>query len=204
MKKKWTWKTWLMASLLMLLFVVAGVGVVVGVVTHTEPGLAHPENSWDHTPITVTCRGYVPADDEACRVARATVSTLNSRLGLNLLLWVPMGTWRAMNGMAEGDIHITMRAPVSEGLCSAPGECFELTGTQNTYTSCTMQTMNASGAGDLEGLTVYHGLGHCLGLAHDDYQQSIMQPMQRRTHDRDFPPWISDFDQSLLRGKYGR
>lgn len=197
--KKWTWSTWLMAGGVAALFVVAGVLVVVGVVTHTEQGLTHPGNSWGHIPLTVTCQGYVAAEDDACDAAENAAEVVNHRLGFGMLLWIPVDTWADEEG---GDIHITMRAPTGDGICMHPGECFELSGNGTTYDACTIHSMNASGGGDLEWLTVYHGIGHCLGLAHDDFEQSIMRPVQRATQPRRLPPWITDFDRALLRGKY--
>lgn len=199
--KSWGWKNWLMFGVLVTLFVVAGVLVIVGVVTHEEPGFASPENSWGHTPLSVTCQGYVDADDDACSVVEDVVGVVNSRLDFNMLVWTEADPGET------GDIHFTMNAPVevgSDGPCGAPGECFELTGTSHdsTYTRCMVQTMNVAGGGDLQWLVTYHGVGHCLGLAHDDYDQSIMRPTQRPTPDRALPPWISDYDRGLLRDRY--
>jgi len=195
---KWTWKTWLMAGIIGALFVTAGVLVAVGVATHTEPGLSNPDARWDHTPLTVACHPYAGEEPDVCDVARGAVEVVNGRLGFAML------EWRGRH-VGHSDIEVTMRAPVevgSDGPCGAPGECFELEGSAGTYDSCAVRTMNVSGAGDLEWLVAYHGLGHCLGLAHDDYEQSIMRPVQRPTPDRTIPPWISDFDRRLLRDLY--
>jgi predicted Zn-dependent protease len=70
------------------------------------------------------------------------------------------------------------------------------------YEECEVWTMNVVGPNDLEWLTTYHEMGHCLGLAHDDYEQSIMHPVQRPTADATIPPWISDYDRDLLRERY--
>ena len=195
--KNWTWKRWVSMGVFSVIFLAAITLLVIGIVTHEEPGFSNPEAQWV-SPVTVTCAGYVPEEDEACDVAEDVVGVVNSRLGFEMLRWDPTNV--------GGSIHITMRAPVEvggSGPCGQPGECFELRGSGDTYTECRMQTMNASGgAGNLEWLTVYHGLGHCLGLAHDDYKQSIMYPVQEATPDRTIPSWISDWDRKLLRERY--
>lgn len=201
--KHWTWKTWLTLGIVVVLGVVALVLVIVGVVTHEEPGFTNPENRWDHVPLSVSCAGYVPADDEACETVEDVVSTINRRLGFVMLDYVP--TPVVVEGQETAEIHVRMRTPVEvgdDGPCGAPGECFELTGSDGVYDECQVRTMNASGPNDLEWLVVYHGIGHCLGLAHDDFEISIMRPVQRPTPDRTLPPWITDFDRSILRERY--
>lgn len=188
-------KSWkFMAIILAVLAVVSIAGVIYGVVTHTEPGLANPDRRWDHTPLTVSCHNYI-SGDEGCDAVFAAIDTVNARLGFQMLA--------RTDGSA--DVVWTARAPVTVGdeTCGHPGECFVLTGTGSTYTHCEAQSMNVAGGGDLELLVAYHGFGHCLGLAHDDFEQSIMRPVQRPTPDRTIPPWISDFDRELLRGIYG-
>lgn len=188
-------KSWkFMAIIVAVLCVVAVAGVIYGVVTHEEPGLTSPENSWNHIPLTVGCRTYAGGPDR-CDVAANAISTVNTRLGFTMLDY---------RGTLAGDIYITMSAPVEvgDGVCSEPGECFELTGTGTTYAHCDVRVMNVAGGGDLEWLVTYHGLGHCLGLAHDDFELSIMRPVQRPTPDGVIPPWISDYDRGLLRSLY--
>jgi len=57
-------------------------------------------------------------------------------------------------------------------------------------------------AGELLNLTIHHELGHCLGLAHDDFEQSIMRREQSPTPWGQLPPWISDDDRALVRSLY--
>ncbi len=188
-------KSWkFMAIILGVLAAAALAGVIYGVVTHTEPGFSDRTKRWDHKPLTVSCRNYV-SGDEGCDAVGSAVDAVNSRLGFTMLIRTEQ----------DADIEVVVRAPVDVGdeVCGQPGECFELTGSGDTYTHCEMRSMNVAGGGDLEWLVAYHGLGHCLGLAHDDYEQSIMRPVQRPTPDRTIPPWISDFDRELLRGVYG-
>ena len=200
--RKWGWKTWTMAGVFAAIFVTAAVLLVIGISTHTEPGLVTPSNRWDHVPLTVSCTEYASeiAEPEVCDVVRDATSVVNSRLGFTMLAY-------EVGGDSTVDIVVTMNAPVEvggSGPCSEPGECFVLTGTGMVYDHCEMQTMNVAGGGDLQWLATYHGFGHCLGLAHDEYEQSIMRPVQSATPDRTIPPWISDWDRELLRGKYGQ
>ncbi len=195
--KNWGWKNWTMAVLMGLIFVVAGAGVTYGVLAHKEPGFAHEENRWDHVPLVVACSGYTPADQGSCNTTEHVVGVINHRLGFEMLQY--------HDSMVNPDIAVTMNAPVdveSAGPCDQPGECFELTGSGATYDHCDMQTMNVAGGGDLQLLVVYHGFGHCLGLAHDDHEVSIMRPTQRVTPDRTIPPWFSDYDRGQLRDRY--
>lgn len=172
--------------------------VIVGVTTHEEAGFANSNARWGRVPLTVACAGYTPADNPACETVGDVVGVLNHRLGFEMLVV----------GEEPADLAVTMRAPVEVGgdRCDEPGECYVLTGSAGMYTRCEVQTMNVSGVGDLEWLVVYHGLGHCMGLAHDDVglgSNNIMKPIQRPTPDGVIPPWISDSDRALLRERYG-
>lgn len=189
--------TW---SLFGVLCVVSVVLVIVGRATHEEPGFTNEANRWDHTPLTVSCSGYVPEEDESCSIARSALRAVNARLGFDML------EWTGVDYTTDTDIHVVMRAPVEVGGDSRdePGGHFELRGRAGVYEECKLWTMNVSGQGDIEWLTIYHELGHCMGLAHDDYELSIMRPEQRETPSGVIPPWISDFDKSLLRERYNR
>lgn len=188
-------KSWkFMALIVAVLAVVAIAGVIFGVATHEEPGLSNPEARWDHAPLTVRCTGYSEGF-EGCDAVLSAMDTLNARLGFSML---------SATTDDEADIVVVARAPVEIGhdTCGAPGECFELTGSANIYQHCDIRTMNVVGVGDLEWLVSYHGLGHCIGLAHDDFELSIMRPVQSATPDGSLPPWLSDHDRRLLRDLY--
>ena len=184
-------------KILTVAFVVFACGVIAlviyGVTTHTEPGLSAQSNAWASVPLSVSCASYGPDDPgEACSVVRAAIAMVNTRLGFTMLV---------LSGGAEADVNVTMRAPVEVGH-DEPGGAYDLIGRGDVYTNCEVRIMNVSAAGDLELLTVYHELGHCLGLAHDEYETSIMRPIQSPTPTGAIPPWISDWDRELLRGKY--
>lgn len=198
--KKWGWKTWAMFGAVAAIFVAATVFLIIGITTHTEPGLTNPGNEWGTVPLLVSCEVYAVTNreetDDTCNTVWDVVGTINHRLGFQIL---------SENGDVGGHIHVRMRAPIEVGEAQrdTPGGHFELAGADGWYHHCDVWTMNVNGgASDLEWLTVYHELGHCLGLAHDDHEQSIMRPVQSATSDRTIPPRISDWDRELLRGKY--
>lgn len=187
------WKKWIAFAVIVALSVAALVLVIVGVVLHDEPGLANSRVRWYRVPLLVGCRGYVPAADDACSVAEDVVGTVNHRLGFAMLKWADEPVV---------DIAIVMRAPVEAG-ADEPGGNYELRGSAGLYVRCDARTMNVSAADDLEWLVVYHEIGHCLGLAHDDgLEVSIMRPVQEPTPDGLLPPWITDSDRKLLREMY--
>ena len=197
--KNWGWKNWTMFGVIVAIFIAAGVLVIVGVVTHTEPGFVSPENAWDQDTIdalaglTVGCSNYA-GGLEGCDVADDATETVNDRLGFSM--------FRYMGTFPDAEVQIVIGVPSEQGWMD-PGGHTTLTGTGTTYEHCEVVTSN-TGTAELLFLTLYHELGHCLGLAHDDYEQSIMRPTQTSTPDRTIPPWISDFDRGLLRDKYRR
>jgi hypothetical protein len=188
-------KSWKFTAIIVAVLAVCAIfGVIYGVATHEEAGLSNPEARWDHVPLTVYCEGY-PTGTEGCDAVTSAMDTVNTRLGFPMLVATTDD---------EADIVVTARAPVDveDSTCGSAGECFELIGSSNVYHHCEVRTMNVTGGGDLEWLVSYHGFGHCLGLAHDDFEQSIMRPVQSETPDGRLPPWISDHDRELLRNLY--
>jgi len=67
---------------------------------------------------------------------------------------------------------------------------------------CQARTAN-TGSVELWWLVAEHELWHCLGLAHDRPQTSIMRERQVPTPDRAFPPRLSDQDVERVRDRYG-
>lgn len=177
------------------LFVAAAVFLVVGITTHEEPGFTSPDHRWAQSavPLSVGCRSHA-AGMEGCDAVEAAVEAINDRLGFAML------AWRGADSTAA--IRVVTRAPVDVG-ADEPGGDYELRGGGSVYEGCEVWTRNVHAAGDLEMLTAEHELGHCLGLAHDDYEQSIMFPDRAPTPARTLPPWISDHDRALLRARYG-
>ena len=175
-----------------------------GILTHKEPGFTNPRAVWGHIPLTVGCRGYTPQDGDACDAAEEVVSRINHRIGRDSRTLL-----RYQGADSTADIEIVMRAPVEVG-ADEPGGNFVLVAHGERYEHCTVRTMNASGgANDMELLTLYHEIGHCLGLDHDDESRSgpltrdsIMRPVQEATRDRVIPNTLTDWDVNIIRDKY--
>ena len=178
-------------------FAIATAGVLAlvlwGSLTHSEPGFLDASKRWDHVPLQVSCAGYTAEEDSACEGAASAIATINSRLGFRMLT-------RA--DVPGADIKVTMRAPVTVGGWDAVGGQAELRDAEGVYTSCLLWVRNVSGEEDLEWLVTQHELGHCLGLADDDYSMSIMNATGSPTPDHTLPAWISDWDRGLLRERY--
>jgi len=175
-----------------LLTVGALVGVILGVTTHKEPVFMHPGKSWDSTPLGVACTGYVESRESDCEVVEGVIDRINTRLGFR--------AYRLSDGV-DPSVTITIGVPSEQGWID-PGGDAELSWQGDRFLSCRVRTSN-TGTSELLFLTLHHELGHCLDLAHDDYEQSIMRPVQRPTPDQTMPPWISDADRAALRGLYG-
>ena len=174
-----------------VIFVTALVLVIVGVATHEEPGLMNPSLRWSHMPLSIGCEGYVPSREDDCEVAVRTVATINRRLGFTAFRF---------DDSDRHDVTITIGVPAEQGWMD-PGGDAELSNVDGGYVECRVRTAN-TGTTEMLSLVLHHELGHCLGLDHDDYEQSIMRPIQTPTPDRTIPPWISDYDRGLLRDLY--
>jgi hypothetical protein len=191
-------KSWkFMAIIVGLLTVAAIAGVIYGVTTHTEPGLmaGTPGFGSRDVPINVCPGGYVPdieGTERAFSAAQDAVNTINQRLGLTVL--------QVSGPHGDGPCGITVLVGVpsehsaGHGVVDSGGAAVFDNGSRH----CAVTTTN-TGTDELLGLVLQHELGHCLGLAHDDYELSIMRPVQSPTPDGAFPPRISDSDRELLR-----
>lgn len=183
---------------------VGAVGVLIAAVaTHEEPGFTNPHVRWSSLPLYVSCATY-GGGGEGCETVTAAVDVTNRRLGFEALVYHDGADRRS-------DIVVVMNAPVEVGR-DAPGGDYRLStrpaegdgpsSARSVYDGCDVRVMAVGGAGDLPLLTVQHELGHCLGLAHDDYARSIMYDQRRPTPDGVLPPWISDHDREILRARY--
>lgn len=189
-------KSWKFAvGVFVVLTVLAVAGVIYGVATHTEPGVMADAPRWDHMPLRVTVVAYAPGASavEANRAVTDAQDVLNQRLGFAAFV--------ARDARDEYDVQVTLGIPAEPGWVEPGGNAWFST---NGYSHpvCVVSTSN-TGTAELEQLTLQHELGHCLGLAHDDYAQSIMRRVQVPTPARELPPWISDSDKSLLVRLYG-
>lgn len=180
-----------MAIILAVLALVAAILVAVGVSTHEEPGLMPDAVTWprDRFPLTVCPEAYLDTSDdllEAVTAVGEASDVINDRLGFPAL---EVRT-------DDCDVRVTVGVPTEPGM--EPGGDARIA----HGPICHVRTAN-TGTSELRHLVLQHELGHCLGLAHDDFETSIMRPVQTPTPDRTFPPRITDHDRDLLRALYG-
>lgn len=198
-----------MIAVVSAIFLAAGVLVAVGVLTHSEPGLMGycpasgqyevdgardcPELTLDSSlPIVVTAESDHPTMDPENATADI-VDRINHRLGFTLLQFDEGGC----------DDHATIcvfaEVPFESGFMDTNGSArhFMAEGTLR----CEARTSN-TGTAEMFDMVLEHEILHCLGLAHDDFDSSIMRPTQTHTPDGEFPPGITDDDRATLRDRY--
>lgn len=223
-------KSWkFMAIIFAILTACAIAGVIYGVTTHTEPGFLPDRPEWtvyapESFPLRVETHLYVGGEDghehawlsegdDRFGAIGDAIRTFNTRAGWEVFVWA--------GHHQDGDIEVTLGAPVDSPWSDPPahfGEFMEWanhdTPGGNSFMArpgygagnmlCIIHTFNVSGPGDLESLVLQHELGHCLGLAHDPFESSIMYTPLAATEDGVFPPWLTDSDRDLLRRTYQR
>lgn len=181
-------KSWkFMALVIGLLSATAIAGVVYGVVMHEEAGFMDVTPGWEPRdfPLRVRADSYSQVEGTGATAEHLAGVTddINMRLGFS--------AFRPAYGMGDADILVVYEAP-SEPSWQDPGGTAII-----GHGSCEIHLSNVTG--ELRSLTLQHELGHCLGLAHDQEQTSIMRPTQAPTADGQYPPRISDHDRTLLR-----
>lgn len=212
-------KSWkFMAIIIGLLTVICGSLVVYGVTTHTEPGLMEttPGFSAQDTPIAVWVMAYHPdgpdgfdvqpedvpmasPEDQAhaLQAVEQAVGVINGRLGFTALDVVHDHRDLAMP-MIGVEVGVpSERSPGDGVIVDAGGAAMFHAGGRE----CFVETVN-TGTDEILGLVLQHELGHCLGLAHDPFESSIMRTTQTSTSEG-FPPRITDSDRDLLRHVFG-
>lgn len=152
-------------------------------------------------------------------VIDTAMSRFNERAGFTVFTWA--------DGMDDGEVEITLNVPVESRWTQqsmSPNDSGNFApwlhddhpgGNSYQYRvsfglrldhTCGIHVMNVEGAGDLEVLVIYHELGHCLLLDHDDFQESIMCGGPRctlaPTPEGVIPPWLDDSDRDLVRRTY--
>jgi hypothetical protein len=182
-----------------LVLVGAVAGLVYGIATHTEPGLMEttPGFGRDDSPIAVCADSYAD-DDAAARAATlAAAQTVNDRLGF--------AAYRFVDSYNDTGcrVHVTVGVPTEAGWRDPGGDATFSNGGR----ACDVTTSNVP-TDDYLSLVLQHELGHCLGLAHDCWNGSVMCGGECCTLEPApagaFPPRIDDFDRELLRTVFGR
>ncbi len=159
-----------------------------------EPGFMSTMPHWraDEQPLQICVDGY--AEPPNLELASRVVRTINDRLGFKIYAITPT--------RADCVVIATFGVPAERGWMD-PGGDARISTTLESGVRCEISTAN-TGTNELLFYTFEHELGHCLGLAHDDWNGSIMRRTQISTPDRQFGPWISDFDRQLIRDRYLR
>lgn len=158
-----------------------------------EPGFMSTVPHWrddEPRPIEICLEAHVGEPDTA-QVSRV-IRTMNDRLGFKL--------YALATTPGVCTVFLTLGVPSEPGWID-PGGNATIYSDRTDGLRCSAQTSN-TGTLELTFDTIEHELGHCVGLAHDDWNGSIMRRVQTPTPDGEFGPWIDDHDRALLRETY--
>jgi len=138
-----------------------------------------------------TTNPHPPADpDDATRSA---IDLINSRLGFTAL---------RLSSSPTSEVRIDFETAQEVGeswMRDAGGGALHHRDEGRLW--CEIRTWN-NGTVEMVDKVLVHELGHCLGLAHDDFPDSAMYPEMRPDGDRLTRPRITDSDRDLLRELY--
>lgn len=174
--------------------VAALVAVTFGVTTHEEAGFMEETPGWTASdfPLPLCVRSYGSENVDDTNLADYTVTVLNMESRINQRLG-----FQAYNLVRTGcRVTVTIGVPSESGWQDPGGTATIRRG------SCDVDISNVTG--EVRSLVLYHELGHCLGLDHDDFESSIMRRTQSPTLPGAFPPGFTDHDRQLIRDAYMR
>lgn len=189
---------WIWMAVFFVLCAVTIAGVVFGVTRHDEPGLIPGVRpAWaDGAPIVVCVARYGDARMdptlEVSRHASGVIDAVNARLEMPvlriaynevcpILIRYEVPAEPSWLHRESGDLDF-----MEPGGAALLGDGY-----------CQINLSNVTG--EMRSLVLMHELGHCLGLAHDDQNTSIMRRVQTPTPEGQYPPRFSDSDVALLR-----
>jgi hypothetical protein len=183
-----------LVALFIVLMIAAIVLLTVAIITHEEPGFIDGVPKWDRIdfPLNVCAQTYAaPLSADHHSAVETVISWANDRLGFEVF------------GFADNHCRVTVviDAPIESGWRDRGGHS-QIHHLDNRAQVCEVTIGGTAGGEGLTALVLYHEMGHCLGLAHDDYKRSIMYPERTDLPTRVLPPWISDSDRALLRTMY--
>jgi hypothetical protein len=220
--KNWTWKTWVMAVVVGLIFIGAGAGVIYGVVSEDDPTplgvcwasdgrvqyvrsdleedladpiCAEPEDLvWDHHPLTIA---LVAGDEE-----------YSDALASSIEIWNRVGPlFQQTEEPENADIVVDWYAAFESGdgvdpvIGESDGYCLH-----RREGGRMRAEMGVRPSGDIrvEMQTGAHELGHCLGMGH--WIWGVMRTDYAgndRNADRMTPDRVGDGQADLIRELYG-
>jgi len=184
-----TWKrAWLTVAFVLTCAVVTGL-VAYGVVTHKEAGFTPGGSSrWERPdfPLTIFVADQDEKwDDENREALHGAVGTINFRLGFPAFKVV--GTDRP-----DPKISMQLQVPYEEGKMETSG----LATCKKGW--CKVEICNVPTVTEMT-LAIRHELGHVLGLAHDDFEDSLMFGGELNS-DQQYR--LTDYDRSIIRARY--
>lgn len=204
-------KSWKFMLIIFVVIAVTAIALTIyGVVSHEEPGF-DPDMTFladrvargtESVPIDVCVSSYTVEDEDSAptstdlNAVRHAANLVNTRVGFDLL---NVGPITRVGDIWPVDciIHVSVGVPIDVEYDEGGGWAYRC------HDACCIDVSN-TGTAEMTSLVLQHELGHCLGLAHDDFELSIMRPRQSPTSPGQIPPWITDYDRELLREAYGR
>ncbi len=203
------WKTWILIISAILIIVGAAVAIAIGVATHREETFLHvcydtyggpdsydetcPEVDWpiDQCPFLIEVRGETPPSHHK-QFTRA-LDALNRRVGYHMVSECEVGQ--------VPDMHIRFNVPYEKGRFEASGHVNHFK-RRDGRLFAEIKIGNTS-SDELLYYVIQHEVLTAIGLAHDDYQSSIMYYKLDEIENFMDAPRISDTDKEALQ-KYRR